>query len=40
MEILQRLPQTLFYLMIAGYAMLGLFLIAGAFLGVKRVGRQ
>ena len=32
MEILQRLLYTLFYLTVAGYAMLALFLIVRAFL--------
>jgi len=32
MELVQRLSQTLFYLMVAGYGALALFLIVGAFL--------
>ena len=38
MELLQRLSQALFYLMIAGYAGLALFLIVSSFL--RPVGRQ
>ena len=32
MELLQRLSQALFYLMVAGYVVLALFLIVSAFL--------
>ena len=40
MEILQRLSQTLFYLTIAGYVVLALFLIVGAFLRASRHGQS
>ena len=36
MEIVQRLSQALFYLMVAGYAVLALFLIVGAFVRPSR----
>ena len=36
MELLQRVSHTLFYLMVAGYAVLALFLIVGAFLRPSR----
>ena len=36
MAIVQRLLQTFFYLMVAGYAMLALFLMVNAILRVRR----
>jgi len=36
MHLLQRLTQTLFYLIVAGYGVLALFLIVGAFLRPSR----
>jgi len=36
MELLQRLSQALFYLMVVGYGVLALFLIVGAFLRPSR----
>ncbi len=36
MELLQRLSQTFFYLMVVGYGVLALFLIVSAFLRPSR----
>jgi hypothetical protein len=40
MEILQRLLHALFFLTVAGYAMLALFLIVGALLRARRQGHS
>ena len=40
MEVLQPLPQTLLYLMSAGYGLLALFLIVSAFSRAKRQGNS